>query len=58
VSELIAFGVGAVLLYAALVKAGSSPVTWLLFRWRLGRLHTACLALLLRIVLAGWALTG
>ncbi|MBX7268847.1 hypothetical protein KIF24_24365 [Micromonospora sp. Llam7] len=44
--ELIAVAVGSLLLIAALVKGGTSTITWLLFRLRLTRVLTACLVLL------------
>jgi len=45
--ELIAVAAGLLLLIAALVKGGTSTITWLLFRLRLTRVLTACLVLLL-----------
>ncbi|WP_422773378.1 hypothetical protein ACN28C_10895 [Plantactinospora sp. WMMC1484] len=45
--ELVALAIGLLLLIAALVRSGTSGITWLLFRLRLSRLLTVGLALLL-----------
>ncbi|MDG4793061.1 hypothetical protein [Micromonospora sp. WMMD1082] len=49
--KLIAGSVGVLLLYAALIKGGASPLTWALYRRRLTRALTGFVVLLLACAL-------
>ena len=48
-STLLVLAVGGALLLAAVVKGGTSPVEWLLFRWRLRGLFVAAAVLVVLV---------